>query len=52
MIWVTEARAMPDFWVWMRFSDATEGAVNLRELIFSDSRPIVVTLHDPHELRA
>ena len=49
MIWVTEARAMPEFRVWVRFSDATEGAVDLRELIFSDSRPIVAALRDPQE---
>lgn len=49
MIWVTEARAMPDFRIWVRFSDATEGAVDLRELIFSDGRPIVATLRDPRE---
>jgi hypothetical protein len=49
MIWVTDARAMPDFRVWVRFSDATEGTVDLRELVFSDSRAIVMTLRDPRE---
>lgn len=49
MIWVTDARAMPDFRVWVRFSDATEGTVDLRELVFSDSRAIVATLRDPRE---
>ena len=49
MIWVTDARALPDFRVWVRFSDATEGTVDLRELVFSDSRAIVTALRDPRE---
>ena len=49
MIWVTDARAMPEFRVWVRFSDATEGTVDLRELIFLDVRPVVTALRDPRE---
>ena len=49
MIWVTDARAMPEFRVWVRFSDATEGTVDLRELIFSDGRPVVAALRVAHE---
>jgi len=41
---------MPEFRVWVRFSDATEGTVNLRELIFSDGRPVVAALRDPREI--
>ena len=40
---------MPEFRVWVRFSDATEGTVDLRELIFSDGRPVVAALRDPRE---
>jgi hypothetical protein len=46
MVWVTEARARPDYRVWVRFSDGAEGEVNLRDTIFSDHRPIVAALRD------
>jgi hypothetical protein len=47
MIWVTEARALPDHRLWIRFSDGKEGEVDLKELIFVDTRPIVAALKDP-----
>ena len=47
MIWVTEARTLPDYRLWVRFSDATEGEIDLKYFITSDSRPIVAALRDP-----
>jgi hypothetical protein len=47
MIWVTEARALDNFRLWLRFSDRSEGKVDLREFIQTDPRPIVRQLQDP-----
>ena len=47
MIWVTEARTLPDYRLWVRFSDATEGEIDLKDFITADARPIVAALRDP-----
>jgi hypothetical protein len=47
MVWVTEARALPGFRLWLRFSDAACGEVNLRDFVESDQRSIVRQLRDP-----
>ena len=47
VVWVTEARALPGFRLWLRFSDRSEGEVALREFIESDHREIVRQLRDP-----
>ncbi len=47
LIWVTEARPLENFTLWLRFSDCSEGKVDLREFIESDRRPIVRQLRDP-----
>ena len=47
MIWVTEAKALPDFRLWVRFSDGTEGEIKLKDFIAKDARPIVAALRDP-----
>ena len=47
MIWVIAARALPDHQLWVRFSDDTEGQVDLKDFIVSDARPIVAALRDP-----
>lgn len=47
MIWVTEAKALQDFRLRIRFSDGTEGEVDLKDFIATDSRPIVAALRDP-----
>ena len=46
MIWVTDAKALPDYRLWVRFSDKTEGEIDLRGFIASDARPIVAALRD------
>ena len=46
MIWVTDAKAFPDYRLWVRFSDNTEGEINLKDIIASDARPIVAALRD------
>jgi hypothetical protein len=47
VIWVTQAEVRSAHQVWVRFSDGREGQVDLREMIFTDKRPIVVALRDP-----
>ena len=47
MIWVTEAKAIGPFQVWLRFSDGTEGEVDLAEFVAADSRPILAALRNP-----
>jgi len=46
MIWVTDAKALPGFRLWVRFSDNTEGEVDLKDFVASDPRPIVAGLRD------
>lgn len=47
VIWVTEAKALPGYRLWVRFSDASQGEVDLQEFIASDGREIVRQLIDP-----
>jgi hypothetical protein len=47
VIWVTEANALPELRLRVRFSDGTEGEVDLKELIAADHRPIVAELRNP-----
>lgn len=47
MIRVTDAKALPDFRLWVRFSDDTEGQVDLKNFVASDTRSIVAALRDP-----
>ena len=47
MIRVTEAKPLPDYRLWLRFSDGREGIVDLQDFIFADARPIVAELKDP-----
>ena len=46
MFWVTDARTLPDYRLWVRFSDATEGEIDLKDFIAADARPIVAALRD------
>jgi len=47
MIWVTDAKALPGFCLWVRFSDNAEGEVDLQDFVASDPRPVVAGLRDP-----
>lgn len=47
MNWVTAARALANYCLWVRFDDGVEGEVDLRDLVTSDQRPIVVALRVP-----
>ena len=47
MIWVTDAKAFPDYRLRVRFSDATEGEIVLKDFITADTRPIVAARRDP-----
>ena len=46
MIWITDARALPEYRLWVRFSDSTEGEIDLKDFIASDARPLVTALRD------
>jgi hypothetical protein len=47
MIRVTEVKALPEFRLWVRFSDGSQGNVDLKEFSLTDPRPIVAALRDP-----
>lgn len=47
MIWVTDAKHLATYRVWVRYSDGTEGEIDLGELVLNDTRPIVTALRDP-----
>lgn len=44
MNWVTAARALSNYRLWVHFDDGVEGEVDLRDLVMSDQRPIVAEL--------
>ena len=46
MIPVTDARHLGGYRLWVRFSDASEGEIDLGDPILNDKRPIVVALRD------
>jgi hypothetical protein len=45
--WVTAARALANYRLWVCFDDGVEGEVDLRDLVMSDQRPIVAALRVP-----
>jgi len=47
MIRVTDAKHLGGYRLRVRFSDASEGEVDLGELVMNDQRPIVAALRDP-----
>ena len=47
MIHVTDARYLDGYRLWLRFSDASEGEIDLADLVLNDKRPIVAALRDP-----
>ena len=51
-IWVTAAKALPKYRLRVRFSDGSEGEVDLQDFVFKDQRPIVVALRDPNTFAA
>lgn len=52
MIWVTDAKAMPQYCVWLQFSDGKTGEVDLKDFLFSDARAIVAELRDANTFAA
>ena len=47
MIWVTDAKQLGGYRLWLRFSDGVEGQVHLHAMVAKDSRPIVTALREP-----
>jgi len=52
MVWVTDARYVDAYRLWVRFSDGTEGTVDLADFVAQDPRPIVRALRDTHAFAA
>mgnify|MGYP000356758945 CR=1 FL=1 len=52
MIWVTDAKHLGDYRLWVRFSDKSEGEIDLTDLVTSDKRPIVAALRDKAKFAA
>ena len=51
MVWVTEAKYLEGYKVWLRFSDGLEGAVDLEPTLQGDSRPIFQALLNLDEFK-
>jgi hypothetical protein len=47
VVWVTEAKALPGYRLWLRFSDDACGEVDLRDFVDTDRRTIVRQLREP-----
>ena len=47
MIWVTDAKHLGRYRLWIRFSDASEGEIDLADLILNDGVDLVVTASTP-----
>ena len=52
MIWVTDAKALPEFRLHVLFSNGTEAEIDLKEFIAADHRPIVAELRNPETFAA
>jgi hypothetical protein len=52
MIWVTDAKHPGRYRLWVRFSDTSEGEIDLADVLLNDSRPIVAALRDPSAFAA
>ena len=52
MIWVTDAKCLGDYRLWVRFSDKSEGEIDLADLVTKDPRPIVSALRDTAKFAA
>ncbi len=52
IVWVIEAKALPAYRLRIRFSDGSEGDVDLKSFIEADQRPIVAALRDPAVFQA
>ena len=52
MNWVTSARALANYRLWVRFDDGVEGEVDLCDFVMNDQRPIVIALRLPDAFAA
>jgi hypothetical protein len=52
MIWVIEAKALPDYRLWVRFSAESAGEVDLKDFIEAHMRPIVSELRNSEAFAA
>ncbi len=47
MIWITQARYIKNYQLWIQFNDATEKIVDLQKIILSDKRTCFLPLQNP-----
>ncbi len=52
MYWVTEAKYVEDYKIFIRFNDQKEGLINLHDTLFQDQRPIFQALRDLNKFKA
>lgn len=52
MIWVVKAKALPQYRLWLQFSDGKEGEIDLKEFIFADTRAVTAKLRDANAFAA
>jgi hypothetical protein len=46
MVWVTDAKYVKDYQVWLRFNDNTEKVVDFKHKVFADKRAVFTALKD------
>lgn len=51
MIWITNAKYMWEYTIWLQFNDGSEKMVDLKEKIFSDHRPVFQSLQNLENFR-
>ena len=51
MIWVESAHHAGEYRLRLRFNDGTEGVVDLRDVLFTDPRPVFQQARDPEVFR-
>jgi hypothetical protein len=52
IVWVSEARPLGKYGLWLKFFDATEGEVDLEKLVAEDSRSVAAALCSPADFAA
>lgn len=46
MVWLTDAKYLQEYQIWLRFNDNTEKIVDLKQKIISDHRAVFIQLQD------
>ena len=51
MKWITDAKHIEAYKIWLKFNDDTEGIIDLEPTIINDHRTIFKTLQDEREFK-